>query len=69
MSILSKFNLHDQLTTTNISKDEKFKMIAENVTVSYGDIPAVKNVTMKFKEKSVVVEKLHSLDVLIECMI
>ena len=28
-------------------------MIAENVTVSYGGIDAVKNVTMKFKEKSV----------------
>ncbi len=28
-------------------------LIAENVTVSYGGIDAVKNVTMKFKEKSV----------------
>ncbi len=33
--------------------DEKFKMIAENVTISYGNKPAVKDVTMKFKEKSV----------------
>ena len=32
---------------------DKFKMIAENVTISYGDKPAVKDVTMKFKEKSV----------------
>jgi len=31
----------------------KYKMIAENVTVSYGGIEAVKNVTMKFKENSV----------------
>lgn len=31
----------------------KYKMIAENVTVSYGGIDAVKNVTMKFKENSV----------------
>ena len=31
----------------------KYKMIAENVTVSYSGIDAVKNVTMKFKEKSV----------------
>ena len=31
----------------------KYKMIAENVTVGYGGIDAVKNVTMKFKEKSV----------------
>jgi len=33
--------------------DTKYKMIAENVTVSYGGIDAVKNVTMKFKEKSI----------------
>jgi len=32
---------------------EKYKMIAEDVTVSYDGIEAVKNVTMKFKEKSV----------------
>ena len=32
---------------------KKFKMIAENVTISYDDVPAVKNVTMKFKERSV----------------
>ena len=31
----------------------KYKMIAENVTVSYSGIDAVKNVTMKFKENSV----------------
>ena len=31
----------------------KYKMIAENVTISYGGIDAVKNVTMKFKENSV----------------
>ena len=32
---------------------EKYKMIAENVTISYDGIQAVKNITMKFKEKSV----------------
>ena len=32
---------------------EKYKMIAENVTISYDGIEAVKNITMKFKEKSV----------------
>jgi len=37
----------------NPPEEEKFKMIAENVTISYGGIPAVKDVTMKFKEKSV----------------
>jgi phosphate transport system ATP-binding protein len=31
----------------------KYKMIAENVTISYGGIDAVKNVTMKFKENTV----------------
>lgn len=32
---------------------EKYKMVAENVTISYSGIAAVKNVTMRFKEKSV----------------
>nr|WP_220462863.1 phosphate ABC transporter ATP-binding protein PstB [Nitrosopumilus sp. b2] len=32
---------------------EKYKMITENVTISYDGFEAVKNVTMKFKEKSV----------------
>ena len=44
------------LTTSESSSTidtSKYKMIAENVTVSYGGIDAVKNVTMKFKEKSV----------------
>jgi len=36
-----------------LTVEDKFKMIAENVTISYGDKPAVKDVTMKFKEKSV----------------
>ena len=40
-------------TSTISPKEEKFKMIAEDVTISYGDTVAVKNVTMKFKEKSV----------------
>ncbi|MGI0056693.1 MAG: phosphate ABC transporter ATP-binding protein PstB [Nitrosarchaeum sp.] len=31
----------------------KYKMIAENVTISYGGIDAVKNISMKFKENSV----------------
>lgn len=33
--------------------EKKYKMIAENVSVFYDGIEAVKNVTMKFKEKSV----------------
>ncbi len=32
---------------------EKYKMIAEDVTISYNGVKAVKNITMKFKEKSV----------------
>jgi phosphate transport system ATP-binding protein len=31
----------------------KYKMIAENVIVKYGEIEAVKNITMKFKENTV----------------
>lgn len=37
----------------SIIGSEKYKMIAENVTISYDGIEAVKNITMKFKEKSV----------------
>jgi len=38
----------------NTSSDEKnYKMIAENVSVYYDGIQAVKNVTMKFKERTV----------------
>lgn len=33
--------------------DRKYKMIADNVSVYYDGIQAVKNVTMKFKERSV----------------
>ena len=33
--------------------EKKYKMIAEDVTISYGDFRAVKNITMKFPEKSV----------------
>lgn len=35
------------------TEPEKYKMVAENVTISYDGIEAVKNVTMKFKERSV----------------
>jgi len=33
--------------------EKRYKMIAENVSVFYDDVEAVKNVTMKFKERSV----------------
>jgi phosphate transport system ATP-binding protein len=33
--------------------EKKYKMIAENVTILYSGIPAVKNVSMKFPEKTI----------------
>src|SRR5690349_21753311 len=33
--------------------ERKYKMIAENVSVYYNEIQAVKNVTMKFRERTV----------------
>ena len=39
--------------SSSYADPEKYKMIAENVTISYDGIEAVKNITMKFKEKSV----------------
>lgn len=35
------------------SDPKKYKMIAENVTVSYDGVEAVKDITMKFRERSV----------------
>ena len=48
-------NVESQMTTKPSAQidTEKFKMIAENVTISYDGIEAVKDITMKFKEKSV----------------
>ncbi|QLH10053.1 phosphate ABC transporter ATP-binding protein PstB [Candidatus Nitrosotenuis sp. DW1] len=37
----------------HLDSEKKYKMIAENVSVFYDDVEAVKNVTMKFKERSV----------------
>ncbi|MBI5377617.1 MAG: phosphate ABC transporter ATP-binding protein, partial [Thaumarchaeota archaeon] len=42
-------NIQDE----HLANEKKYKMIAENVSVFYDDIEAVKNVTMKFKERSV----------------
>lgn len=41
------------LAPTENPRGDRFKMIAENVTISYGGVAAVKDVTMKFKEKTV----------------
>ena len=48
-------DMETQATSTppSIIDSEKYKMIAEDVTISYDGIEAVKNITMKFKEKSV----------------
>ena len=48
-------NIEKQITSdpSDTIDSEKYKMIAENVTISYDGIQAVKNITMKFKEKSV----------------
>ena len=48
-------NTENQVTSNPppIVDSEKYKMIAENVTITYDGIAAVKNITMKFKEKSV----------------
>ena len=44
---LQNIDMQDQ------SKEKKYKMIAENVSVYYGEIQAVKNITMRFKERTV----------------
>ncbi len=48
-------NMETQVTSdvSSPTDSEKYKMIAEDVTISYDGIEAVKNVTMKFKAKSV----------------
>lgn len=40
-------------TPSSTISEKKYKMIAEDVTILYGGIPAVKNVSMKFPEKTV----------------
>ena len=47
-------SIPSETMTPQTSVDEtKYKMITENVTISYGGVEAVKNVSMKFKEKTV----------------
>ena len=44
----------DEIKQVNdLPPTDNFKMIAEHVTISYDGMPAVKDVTMKFKERSV----------------
>ena len=55
------FRHHAPFNTSSVSKsdsfegekEKKYKMIAKDVTIKYGDFVAVKNITMKFPEKSV----------------
>lgn len=42
----------DHISSSTIA-EKKYKMIAENVTILYDGTPAVKNVSMKFPEKTV----------------
>ena len=49
----SLFRMQNTTTPAKDAKKERFKMVAENVTISYGGVIAVKDVTMKFKEKTV----------------
>ncbi|MGI0082053.1 MAG: phosphate ABC transporter ATP-binding protein PstB [Nitrosopumilaceae archaeon] len=37
----------------NFTEDKKYKLVAENITASYDGIVAVKNVTIKFKDRAV----------------
>ena len=40
-------------STHVLSEEKKYKVIAENITASYDEVVAVKNVTIKFKDKAV----------------
>ena len=40
-------------TNYNLSEEKKYKVIAENITARYDEVLAVKNVTIKFKDKAV----------------
>ena len=48
-STLSNSTVSEQ-SPSQPKTEKKYKMIAENVTISYGDFPAVKDITMKFPE-------------------
>ncbi|HET6457670.1 MAG TPA: phosphate ABC transporter ATP-binding protein PstB [Nitrosopumilaceae archaeon] len=37
----------------NLAEDKKYKLVAEDIVASYDNVIAVKNITMKFKEKAV----------------
>ncbi|MCV0430442.1 MAG: phosphate ABC transporter ATP-binding protein PstB [Nitrosopumilus sp.] len=43
----------NDISSSTPEVEKKYKMIAEDVTIRYGDFIGVKNITMKFPEKSV----------------
>lgn len=49
MEIMAKINK----SINDLPENSNYKLIAENITASYDDIVAVKNVTMKFKDRAV----------------
>ncbi len=56
MTTLAEFDLMrtqvPQISTREPT-DDRFKMIAQDVTISYGGVAAVKDITMKFRERTV----------------
>lgn len=54
MTAVSDLRQHkDDLKNSTPTDSRKYKMIAEDVSVYYDNVVAVKNITMKFKERSV----------------
>jgi len=55
--VTAVFDIKQNSVSADVGKtssgEKKYKMIAENVSVYYDGIQAIKNVTMKFKERSV----------------
>ncbi|MEM3143808.1 MAG: ATP-binding cassette domain-containing protein, partial [Candidatus Nitrosotenuis sp.] len=43
----------DDVNDSTLIDNRKYKMVAEDVSVYYDNVIAVKNITMKFKERSV----------------
>ncbi|MGY5150586.1 MAG: phosphate ABC transporter ATP-binding protein PstB [Candidatus Nitrosopumilus sp. bin_68KS] len=46
-------SIDPEIHSSEFNEEKKFKMIAENVSIYYGNTMGVKNITMKFPEKSV----------------
>lgn len=46
-------DMQDIISQKQPADEKKYKMIAENVSVYYGGVQAVKNITMRFRERTV----------------